>query len=355
MNRKPYLDLLRILALFMVVFNHAALISPVREYSGHAMYWVILLADECCKMAVPLFFMVSGALLLHREEPLSVLFRKRVLRFAVLIILFVGGQLFFASCISGMGWSWMRFLTSCFTGNIYSYITAAHAVWFLYGYLGMLLLLPILRPMAQNMKNSHFILLMALQLACLVILPAISALVAGETDFFLNSFLPFADGVYPPFCWTHCIFYALLGYFLEHRVQILPSNRGLAALGAASVLSLLIGCVTIHSTLDGNIDLNPFLKNFLMVPSCFLFLSARRYCGGANLSTGVQRIVTTCAGGVFAGIMLENIIRLLLLPHIYACTGHGYAATCLAVLLVILVSLAFGVGLKYIPGLGKIL
>lgn len=38
MNRKPYLDLLRILALFMVVFNHTALISPAREYSGHAMY-----------------------------------------------------------------------------------------------------------------------------------------------------------------------------------------------------------------------------------------------------------------------------------------------------------------------------
>lgn len=355
MNRKPYLDLLRILALFMVVFNHTALISPAREYCGHAVYWIILLADECCKMAVPLFFMVSGALLLHREEPLAMLFRKRILRFAVLIILFVGGQLFFASCISGMGWSWMRFLTSCLTGNIYSHITAAYAVWFLYGYLGMLLLLPLLRPMAQNMKNSHFILLMALQLACLVILPAISALVAGKTDFFLNSFLPFADGVYPPFCWTHCTFYALLGYFMEHRIRNNPSARQMVGLGAASALLLFTGCVAIHLTQGNNIDLNPFLKSFLMVPCCFLFLAARKYCGSAALPISVQRLVTYLAGGVFAGIMLENVLRHLLLPCIYAYIGHSYAAACMAAGAVGLAALACGVGLKLIPGLRKII
>lgn len=218
----------------------------------------------------------------------------------------------------------------------------------------MLLLLPILRPMAQNMKNSHFILLMALQLACLVILPAISALVAGETDFFLNSFLPFADGVYPPFCWTHCTFYALLGYFMEHRIRNNPSARQMAGLGAASALLLFTGCVAIHLTHGNNIDLNPFLKSFLMVPCCFLFLAARKYCGSATLPISVQRLVTYLVGGVFAGIMPENVLRHLLLPHIHAALGGSYAATGVAVGVVGVVALICGMGIKLVPGFRKI-
>lgn len=54
MNRKTHLDLLRILALFLVIFNHTALITPARDCSGSTAYWGILLADECCKLAVPL-------------------------------------------------------------------------------------------------------------------------------------------------------------------------------------------------------------------------------------------------------------------------------------------------------------
>ena len=41
-------------------------------------------------MAVPLFFLVSGGLLLHREEPIRVLLKKRVLRMLVVLVLFSG-------------------------------------------------------------------------------------------------------------------------------------------------------------------------------------------------------------------------------------------------------------------------
>lgn len=142
---------------------------------------------------------------------------------------------------------------------------------------------------------------------------------------------------------------------MEHRIRNNPSARQMVGLGAASALLLFTGCVAIHLTQGNNIDLNPFLKSFLMVPCCFLFLAARKYCGSAALPISVQRLVTYLAGGVFAGIMLENVLRHLLLPCIYAYIGHSYAAACMAAGAVGLAALACGVGLKLIPGLRKII
>lgn len=38
-------------------------------------------------MAVPVFFMVTGALLLHKEEPLLLVLQKRVFRFLIVLLL----------------------------------------------------------------------------------------------------------------------------------------------------------------------------------------------------------------------------------------------------------------------------
>lgn len=355
MNRKAHLDLLRILALFLVVFNHTALITPARGCSGSAVYWLILLADECCKLAVPLFFMVSGAVLLHREEPLAPLFRKRILRFILLILLFVAGQQLFATIITDMGWSWKAYISGCLIGNTFNHITAAHAVWFLYAYLGMLLLLPMLRCLAQHMRNSSFYLLMALQAACLIVLPGAALAVTGTPGTMLAKFLPFADATYPPFCWSHCLCYALLGYFLEHRTpQKLPPKK-LAALGIAAALSLAAGVFAVHLPLGNDIDQNPFIKSFLMLPAGFVFLALRNQAGTGKQRPVIQKAVFLCASGVFAGIVTENIWRHFLLPVLYAHMGHSYPATCLGALLVAAAALVSGCIIKRIPLLGKII
>ena len=63
-RNKIYLEIIRILAIFLVVINHTCAFSfPNVEGVGDVWYWSQLLFDEIVKMAVPLFFMVSGALL----------------------------------------------------------------------------------------------------------------------------------------------------------------------------------------------------------------------------------------------------------------------------------------------------
>ena len=86
-------ELMRILAIFLVVFNHT-------ENRGFFLYQapgcsavnaiLSLLLATVCKIAVPLFFMISGGLLLHRQETLKDLLCRRIVRMALVLVLFSG-------------------------------------------------------------------------------------------------------------------------------------------------------------------------------------------------------------------------------------------------------------------------
>ena len=67
-ERTEYLDHLRILACFLVIVNHTnpAVYSVA---SVHGLTWYAsLLYHYLCRMAVPLFLMISGACLLHKRD-----------------------------------------------------------------------------------------------------------------------------------------------------------------------------------------------------------------------------------------------------------------------------------------------
>ncbi len=89
-NRAYYLDALRVVAIFLVLFNHTGrygfqLYVTATPLPVQTAYLVI---SSLCKVAVPLFLMVSGALLLGKDEPVSVVWRKRVLRMVAVLLIF---------------------------------------------------------------------------------------------------------------------------------------------------------------------------------------------------------------------------------------------------------------------------
>ena len=81
-KRVAYLDLLRILAIFAVIFQH---FCPgyynADDFNKNAVNIMVSLTDWC----VPVFVMISGALLLNPQKEFSVkrFFKKNVLRIFV--------------------------------------------------------------------------------------------------------------------------------------------------------------------------------------------------------------------------------------------------------------------------------
>lgn len=68
-SRLLYLDILKILAIIMVLYNHRSTYSIAANYIGYGLKPIIIqILATLCRCGVPLFFMASGALLLRKEE-----------------------------------------------------------------------------------------------------------------------------------------------------------------------------------------------------------------------------------------------------------------------------------------------
>ena len=90
-NKKEYnyaFDLLRIIAIFCVLINHQNCYFDIENYNGMTLeYGFFLLLSIICKVGPPLFFAISGALLLGKKESFSYILKHRVLRFFILMVL----------------------------------------------------------------------------------------------------------------------------------------------------------------------------------------------------------------------------------------------------------------------------
>ncbi|MDO4731884.1 MAG: acyltransferase [Clostridia bacterium] len=279
-NRKTYLDAIRILAIFLVIFNHTpAYHFPYHPGGEQYNIYVMLFISGLTKIAVPLFFMISGAVLLAKAETIRTVLKKRALRILCLIILFQLIQFSFYGICFHNGehkLNFYSFLSACFSGHSFvTNRTSAAAVWFLYAYLAFILFLPFLRFMVKNMKNEHFYYLGMIQIFSLVVIPCVGDLLPNDEPFksHINNYLSICQ---LPFIWV------LAGYFIEHRVNIDKVKlHHLASLFALSFL--MISIVTFLPEIK-RIQNNeayvhqgvPAVIPYLLIPCITLFLLAKK-------------------------------------------------------------------------------
>lgn len=97
-KRKAYLEVMRVLAVILVVYNHLPAYT-LYMYSSGAKQIVTMLLAVITRINVPIFLMISGALLLDREEDFVQVCRRRITRIVVALVL-AQSVLFYAE------WRW---------------------------------------------------------------------------------------------------------------------------------------------------------------------------------------------------------------------------------------------------------
>ncbi len=208
-----YVEILRLIAIFFVVFNHTRNLgySLYQEAEHGFSYYASLSVSILCKIAVPIFFMISGGLLLGRKETLKDLFLKRILRYTAVILLFTLLQyLRIVRVHPEEGFHPLTWLLYCYSGNI------IEPYWFLKSYFSMLLILPFLRLLASVMIKRDYMLLIGLKAIMTII-----SLVYVYTGYAANITFPFHADI---------VFYPLMGYFLmnvleQDKYRFLNSKR----------------------------------------------------------------------------------------------------------------------------------
>jgi surface polysaccharide O-acyltransferase-like enzyme len=84
----PYGDSIRVWGTVAVVIGHVCDLVLFNNLVGDGDWWILNLTESACRWAVPIYIMLSGALLLDpaRNEPASELYRKRLARIGVPIV-----------------------------------------------------------------------------------------------------------------------------------------------------------------------------------------------------------------------------------------------------------------------------
>ena len=143
-------DLIRTVAIVLVILLHAA-IEPnpsLNQMSsgGVQLWWTLNIYDSIARTAVPLFVMLTGALLLQpnkAEEPLRVFFKKRWNRIGIPVLFW--GAIFFAwdFSVKGQALTVVSILQGVLAGPYVHF-------WYVYILVGLYLITPLVRVVVAH-------------------------------------------------------------------------------------------------------------------------------------------------------------------------------------------------------------
>jgi surface polysaccharide O-acyltransferase-like enzyme len=176
--------------------------------------------DGISRLAVPLFLMVSGALLLHKEEEVSVFFKKRASK---IILPFLAWSVIYYIYKFGIeNFTITQFIKRFAENDIYYHL------WYLYLLIIIYLLIPLLRKLVQNTPTSLILYYIVLSIALDNIVTTSSRFFDISPQLYINGF-----SVY--------ISYFLMGYLVFQRKIFKDYKKHLYVAGLIAVFAIIIG------------------------------------------------------------------------------------------------------------------
>ena len=293
-KRKIYLDFLKIIAIYLVLFNHTkqngwALFTVSVD---SALYPFYLFIAVLTKINVPIFFMCTGAVLLHKNEPYKILFRKRVIR--IVIVLIVGS--FILYLYNNLRWNHEPMNILTFSKTLYTSNIRPH-LWFLYAYLAFVLMLPFLRRMAQSMKGRDFVWL-TIAYGIYRSLFLIEFLLFKGSALHNSEFYLFINLSY--------IYYPLMGYYIENRLNTNNLKLNLfLIMTALSIIAISVSCFATHyrcSLLNEWQESQPFVETFIFIPTITAFYGTKLWFSHHPPGTKKASLITLL-GTIFLNLI----------------------------------------------------
>ncbi|MCM1337228.1 MAG: acyltransferase family protein [Candidatus Amulumruptor caecigallinarius] len=329
--------MLRCAAVVCLVLAHVAAYGLWAVSPGGGTWYACNAYNSLCRMCIPVFVMVSGAMLLPRDAPMW-----RYVRRAVLTLLVWGTAYIVIITTPWMGGD----------GDYSPIAIALHMIqkpdhlWFLYMIGGLYLITPILRQIARDRRTTGYFLI--LWFAFCIILPTLSC--APKLHRFLPSLMANIGlegiGLYS-------------GYFILGQMLAGPAGDRYDRLG----LSLFLAGVfmTFGLTMACQLLTGHYISSFNECSSLNVcisgvggFLMFRRRFKYAQLPATLARAVNVVAVSTMGVYILHYPLTLVALRHGFRLLEGGWVPIPLFALTIGLTSLALALIIKRIPLLGKL-
>jgi len=237
-QRKDYIDYLRGLATIAVIIIHVS----AQYWGGYygSISWLIFTGYEgVCRVAVPLFFMISGSLFLDKERNrfIKSLYTVTIKRLVIFLVFWslIYKMIYFPA--EGQFWGKMRVaLSEIAVGN-----TQVH-LWYVYSIIGLYIISPILRVFVNNATQKQLI----YAIGCCFVFSSVNIFVVEfpELSFFSNHLSKIKGGMEVGY-----ISFFLLGYYIDNY-EIKKKTRillyFLGVIGLFSTIAMVMRDCIIH-------------------------------------------------------------------------------------------------------------
>ena len=207
--RKIYIDVLRILGAFMVLYIHC---RAYHEWEKEAMPLakriVFMLPAMIVSSAVPLFMMISGCLLLGRCDSLKDIWEKRISKVALVILIFTVLQCIYEIIFGGSHFTTFIYKLINLDGKYYLY-------WFFYWWLSFSIMLFCYQQIAKVLDKEHITYILGICLFFNTLVPLINLFLAK----YGIEPLIFSRSLNLPLFVSQGFFYPFLGYYIGNRSE----------------------------------------------------------------------------------------------------------------------------------------
>ena len=329
MARKTYIDWLRIFAIILVIYNHtrAKGFELFLVTDDKVSYTLSFMMYPICKIAVPIFLMISGVTLLSKKEMLKDLYKKRVLKYLILILIF--GTLQFLRYIR-VGKVPLS-LTAWFT-SIYS-VPILETYWFLYLYLGFLLILPLLRKVTSVIEKQEYLYLFIL---CNIF--QLLYCVGYFTGYYINGNI---------FSFSINIFYPLMGFGINKYCENIKVRFIILLTVLSEIFIVVIGLLYIKKFPDSQENVVSVFQLFIPLLSIEIFMIFKVGCNKKK-----SKLVRIIGQAVFGIYLIEDMVRNQVEKMLYKVNFHFVGSE--FVFCMIFVFVSFAISLLIVIGFRKI-
>lgn len=299
-----YIDVLRYLAICLVIALHCVVghINNTEIY-GTRTWWLCSVINSFGRMGVPVFFMISGFLLLSGGGALDIksFYKKRFLRLAVPFLVW-DAVYYLECCIIQGSWSLLPFFQQLVRQG------SKYHLWFIYQIMGLYLLTPFLKKIVDHSSTEELLVF----LAVVLLQPTVFRLVnVVQPVLRVAPFLALVEGY---------VGFYLLGYLLGTRDVPPRLRRAVYLLGIAGMIGGTWGNYLYSSTekIAFYFSEGYSIMQYLTAGALFLFMKEH----GGRLFSRAARWVHRLAGLTF-GIYFIHVLVLDILGAVESHLGSS--------------------------------
>lgn len=337
-RRKYYIDFLKITSILLVIFNHTgnAGFLAFQEQNNIILKIIEILCSSFCLVAVPLFFMCSGVLLLPKEESINGLYKKRVVKYLTVILAFTLGYYISLSLYghAQMNFGWI--LNTIYSTTTFSF---SGSYWFLYSYVAFLIMLPIFRIIAKHITREIMIYICTLYFIFGGMLPLLE---------YMFGFGSIALSI--PFATNPAFFYPLVGFYIEENdISFFRNKKIMFAVMIMTAISFVSSTVISLVSLHQDKFVNEYLTIFEGFIVIFIFILGRDVLKKVKLTSKIKKIIMQISNCTFGIYLIHGFVFTFMIRTDTTYTGIGYVDAWLMVFFVFFIGLSVTYILRKIP------